>query len=89
MVSLWWLGGGIVVFVCTIFGCENFPRFADLFLGGRGKATAIDWSLRPSGFAPAFGRAVHAFRRELFAGAKSPALIRKARRLGGLKGTCA
>ena len=34
MVSLWWLGGGIVVFACTIFECENFPRFADLFLGG-------------------------------------------------------
>jgi hypothetical protein len=33
VVSLWWFGGGIVVLVCTIFGCENFPRFRDLFFG--------------------------------------------------------
>ena len=41
MVSLWWFGGGIVVLVCTIFGCENFPRFRDLFLGG------LRWHLHP------------------------------------------
>ena len=35
VVSLWWLGGGIVVLVCTIFGRENFPRFRDLFFGWR------------------------------------------------------
>ena len=34
VVSLWWLGGGIVVLVCTIFGFENFPRSWDLFFGG-------------------------------------------------------
>ena len=41
MVRLWWFGGGIVVLVCTIFGCEDFPRFRDLFLGG------LRWQLHP------------------------------------------
>jgi hypothetical protein len=34
VVSLWCQVGEIVVRVYTISGCENFPRFADLFLGG-------------------------------------------------------
>jgi len=36
------------------------------------KAKAIFLSLRPAGYAPAFGRAVHAFRRGFFRGAEAP-----------------
>jgi hypothetical protein len=40
------------------------------------KAKAMNLSLRPSGFAPAFGRAVARFARAFFCGAKGPRLIR-------------
>jgi hypothetical protein len=46
VVRLWWVGGGIVVFVCAIFGVKNFPRFWDLFLGAVAVGTA------PGGFVP-------------------------------------
>jgi hypothetical protein len=67
VVSLWWLVGGIVVLVCTIFGRENFPRFRHLFFGWRKGKSKGNQSVARF----AFGRAVHAFRRGLFVGLKA------------------
>jgi hypothetical protein len=61
MVKMW--------FLCACFwGVKIFLGFEIYFWVGtaRQKAKAINLSLRPSGFTPAFGRAGHAFRRELF-----------------------
>src|SRR6266481_1941879 len=68
VVKLWWVDGDLWCFDGRLLGPKNTPRFLDLFLGWRGKAKAttkakaIMLSLRPSGFAPAFGRAVAAAR---------------------------
>jgi hypothetical protein len=65
VVETWFLEAHFRVF-------ENAPCFEIYFLGGffgkakaTAKAKAIILSLRPSGFAPAFGRAEHALARYL------------------------
>jgi hypothetical protein len=69
VVGSWFLGAWFL-------GVKIFLGFGIYFLGGWSKAKAttkakaIILSLRPSGFAPAFGRAEHAFWRELFVGLK-------------------
>jgi hypothetical protein len=72
VVSLWWIHGEIVVLVWMIFGADFFPGFEIYFgwVSRKTKATAIIQSLRPSGYATAFGRAECAFQRATIVGLK-------------------
>jgi hypothetical protein len=57
---------------CSPRGSGDAKAKATVKATAKAKATAIIWSLRPSGFAPAFGREGCASQRDIFRGAKAP-----------------
>jgi len=61
---------------CSPRGSGDAKAKATVKATAKAKATAIIWSLRPSGFAPAFGREGCASQRDIFRWAKAPRYLK-------------